>query len=140
MSNSLKSKSKYGQLLQSLISAMLLVFCMGASSQLAADFDFFENAEKIFTQLEIDKPKIRNELIDQSRSRIRDTQRRDTERVKIRFSLDQAASRARSQSGGRVIKAQTSWRNGQPIHTIRVLSDDKRVKTYRYDGVSGRRL
>ncbi len=140
MSNSLKSKSKYGQLLQSLTSAMLLVFCMGASSQLAADFDFFEKAEKIFTQLEVDKPKIRNELIDQSRSRIRDTQRRDTERVKIRFSLDQAASRARSQSGGRVIKAQTSWRNGQPIHTIRVLSDDKRVKTYRYDGVSGRRL
>lgn len=135
MSYSLKLKTKFLQALQKIVSAVMLISCITATSQLSADFGFFEEVDSIFTQLEVEKPKVRNNLIDQNRSR-----KRDSERAKIRFSLDQAASRARSQSGGRVIKAQTSWRNGQPIHTIRVLSDDKRVKTYRYDGVSGRRL
>ena len=135
MSYPLKSKSKRYQSLQKLITAMMIVTCIGVTPQLAADFSFFDQASDILTQLETKNPKLKNNLIDTERSR-----QREKPRARIRFSLDQAASRARSQSGGRVIKAQTRWSNGQPIHIIRVLSDDRRVKTYRYDGVTGRRL
>ena len=135
MSHSLKSKLNIFQSLQKLLSVVLLVLISTVSTQVSADFNFLEEVSNIYTQLEVEKPNIQNDLIDRSRSRTR-----AEPRVKIRFSLDQAVSRARSQSGGRVIKAQTSWRNGQPVHIIRILSDDKRVKTYRYDGVSGRRL
>ncbi len=136
MSHSLKSKLKVPQSLKKFLSLVLLVLVSSVSTHLSADFNFLEDASKIFSQLEVDKPKIQNDLIDRERSRVREQQ----PPVKIRFSLDQAVSRARSQSGGRVIKAQTTWKNGQPMHIIRILSDDKRVKTYRYDGVSGRRL
>ena len=136
MSHSLKSKLTVPQSLQKLLSVALIVLVSSVSTQLSADSNFLEDASKIFTQLEVVKPKIQNDLIDRERSRVREQQ----PPVKIRFSLDQAVSRARSQSGGRVIKAQTTWRNGRPMHIIRILSDDKRVKTYRYDGVSGRRL
>ena len=136
MSHSLKSKLKVSQSLQKFLSVVLLVLVSSVSTQLSADYNFIEDASKIFSQLEVDKPNIQNDLIDRERSRVREQQ----PPVKIRFSLDQAVSRARSQSGGRVIKAQTTWRNGRPMHIIRILSDDKRVKTYRYDGVSGRRL
>ena len=134
MSHSLKSKLNIFQSLQKLLSVVLLVLISTVSTQVSADFNFLEEVSNIYTQLEVEKPNIQNDLIDRSRSRTR-----VEPRIKIRFSLDQAVSRARSQSGGRVIKAQTSWRNGQPVHIIRILSD-KRVKTYRYDGVSGRRL
>ncbi len=135
MRDSTKSKSKLLKTLPKILSAVLLMVCLNFSTQLSADFGLLKDADNIFAQLEVDKPKVQKDLIDRKRSRSR-----NIERAKIRFSLDQAARRARSQSGGRVIKAQTSWRNGQPVHTIRILSDDKRVKTYRYDGVSGRRL
>jgi uncharacterized membrane protein YkoI len=77
-------------------------------------------------------------LIDTRRSRsYRDSQEQRTD---VRVSLDQAVSMIRQSSGGRVIKANTSYRNGRPVHNIRVLSDNKRVHTYRIDAVSGRRL
>lgn len=135
MSYTLKLTTKLNNSLGKLLASMMIVTCFGVAPQLAADFTLFEDASDIFTQLETKKPKFQNDLIDRERTR-----QREQPRARIRFSLDQAASRARSQSRGRVIKARTTWSNGKPIHVIRVLSDDKRVKTYRYDGVTGRRL
>jgi len=131
----MKSKLNLSKVSLNFYSTVFLVIALLGSPQIAADFDFYSESPDIFTQLELDKPRLKKDLIDRERSRTR-----DRPRARIRFSLDQAASRARSQSGGRVIKAQTRWRNGQPVHIIRILSDDKRVKTYSYDGVSGRRL
>jgi len=128
----MKSKTTIIQSLQTLLSACLLIMVFFTGTQLSADFDFFTENSDILSQLE--KPKLRNDLIDRKRSRSS-----DNTRARIRFSLDQAASRARRDSGGTVIKARTTWSNGQPIHSIRVKVNN-RIRTYRFDGVSGRRL
>lgn len=82
---------------------------------------------------------VQNNLIDTSRSRNR-SNNESQERLEIRVSLDQAVSMVRRSSGGRVIKASTSYRNGRPVHSIRVLTDNNKVRTYRIDAVSGRNL
>ncbi len=55
------------------------------------------------------------------------------------MSLDQAVRQARDKSNGRVISAETREKNGQRYHNIRILTDDGRVRRYRYDAGEGRR-
>ena len=131
-----------------------------SSNSLSADNDFMKLADKFIAQAEQSESKRSkkkrssysssnrqfNNLIDTSRSRSRSTadsqdkSERSKERIEIRVSLDQAVSMVKRSSGGRVIKANTSYSNGRPVHSIRVLSENNRVRTYRIDAVSGRRL
>lgn len=55
-------------------------------------------------------------------------------------SLDSAVSRARQRSNGRVLSAETREVDGRPVHYIRLLTPDGRVKRVRIDARSGRRL
>ena len=55
------------------------------------------------------------------------------------LSLDQAVRQARDKSNGRVISAETREKNGQRYHNIRILTDDGKVRRYRYDAGEGRR-
>jgi hypothetical protein len=52
-------------------------------------------------------------------------------------SLDQAVAQVRRRTGGRVLSAETQMSNGVPIHHIRVLTSDQRVRTIRVDGRTG---
>ena len=56
------------------------------------------------------------------------------------YSLDQAVARVRREFGGKIIRAETRRSNGRPVHHIKVLSDNGRVRTVRVDGVTGRIL
>ncbi len=56
------------------------------------------------------------------------------------YSLDQAVAKVRRQYGGKIIRAETRKSNGRPVHHIKVLSDNGRVRTVRVDGVTGRIL
>lgn len=55
-----------------------------------------------------------------------------------RYSLDQAVNKVRRQYGGKVIKAETRERDGNPVHYIKLLSGDGKVRTVRVDGRTGR--
>lgn len=55
-------------------------------------------------------------------------------------SLDQAVAMVRRQTGGRIIKANSTSSNGRTIHMIRVLTQDGKVFTVRVDAASGRIL
>ena len=55
------------------------------------------------------------------------------------MSLDQAVRQAREKSNGRVISAETREKNGQRYHNIRILTDDGKLRRYRYDAGEGRR-
>lgn len=52
-------------------------------------------------------------------------------------SLDQAVSIAQRRHPGRVVRAETTMRNGRLVHEIRILGDDGRVVTVRIDAASG---
>ena len=55
-----------------------------------------------------------------------------------RTSLDQAVEEARSRFPGRVLSAETQRQGGRESHSIRILTDDGRVKRLRIDAESGR--
>lgn len=55
------------------------------------------------------------------------------------MSLEQAVRQARDNSNGRVISAETREKNGQRYHNIRILTNDGKVRRYRYDADDGRR-
>ena len=55
------------------------------------------------------------------------------------MSLDQAVRQARDKSNGRVISAETREKNGQRYHNIRILTNDGKVRRYRYDADDDRR-
>ncbi|HEB95476.1 MAG TPA: ribosome biogenesis GTPase RsgA [Sedimenticola thiotaurini] len=55
-------------------------------------------------------------------------------------SLDSAVSGVRQRSGGRVLSAETRQEEGRPVHYIRLLTPDGRVRRVRIDARSGRRL
>ncbi|MCZ6561042.1 MAG: hypothetical protein O6931_09180 [Gammaproteobacteria bacterium] len=57
-----------------------------------------------------------------------------------RFTLDQAVDKVRAMYGGKIIKASTQRQKGHPIHIIKILGDDGRVKTVRIDGITGQEL
>ena len=55
-----------------------------------------------------------------------------------RKSLDEAVSEARDRYPGRVLSAETERRGGRESYSIRILTDDGRVKRLRVDPESGR--
>jgi hypothetical protein len=55
------------------------------------------------------------------------------------MSLDQAVRQARDKSNGRLISAETQEKNGQRVHNIRILTDDGKVRRFRYDAGGDRR-
>ncbi|OOZ36215.1 hypothetical protein BOW51_08185 [Solemya velesiana gill symbiont] len=54
-------------------------------------------------------------------------------------SLDREVERVRRETGARVLSAETRRVDGQPVHVIRVLTDDGRVKRFRIDASPGNR-
>jgi uncharacterized iron-regulated membrane protein len=54
-----------------------------------------------------------------------------------RISLDQAVSMVLGRYGGKVIRAESRTRNGRTIHSIKLLTDDGRVRTVQVDGETG---
>ena len=52
-------------------------------------------------------------------------------------SLDQAVAQVQRRTGGRVLSAETRMENGEPVHHIRVLTDNNRVRTIRVHGETG---
>lgn len=52
-------------------------------------------------------------------------------------SLNQAVAIAQRRHPGRVVRAETTMRNGRTVHEIRILGDDGRVVTVRIDAASG---
>ncbi len=56
------------------------------------------------------------------------------------FTLDQAVDKVRARYGGKVIKASTRRQKDRPVHIIKILGDDGRVRTVRVDGINGRIL
>jgi uncharacterized membrane protein YkoI len=55
-----------------------------------------------------------------------------------RKSLDEAVSEARDRYPGRVLSAETDRRDGRESYSIRILTDDGRVKRLQVDPESGR--
>ncbi|MEJ2593412.1 MAG: ribosome biogenesis GTPase RsgA [Candidatus Thiodiazotropha sp.] len=55
------------------------------------------------------------------------------------ISLDQAVEQARERTGGRVISAETREKNGHRIHSIRILTNDGKVRRLRIDAGDDRR-
>jgi hypothetical protein len=55
------------------------------------------------------------------------------------MSLEQAVRQARDKSNGRVISAETREKNGQRYHNIRILTNDGKLRRYRYDAGEDRR-
>jgi len=52
-------------------------------------------------------------------------------------SLNQAVAIAQRRHPGRVVRAETTTRNGRTVHEIRILGDDGSVVTVRIDAASG---
>ncbi len=52
-------------------------------------------------------------------------------------NLDEAISRVRRQSDGRVLSAETVRNNDRAEHRVRVITDDGRVRRYRLDARTG---
>ena len=56
------------------------------------------------------------------------------------MDLNSAVAQVRAQTGGRVLAASTVYIDGRPVHVIRVLTRDGRVRTFRIDAQNGNRL
>lgn len=54
------------------------------------------------------------------------------------ISLDEAIARARRQSDGKILSAETVRDGGRNVHRIKILTGDGRVKRMQYDAASGR--
>jgi len=54
------------------------------------------------------------------------------------ISLDEAIARARQQSDGKILSAETVRDRGRNVHRIKILTRDGRVKRVQYDAASGR--
>lgn len=48
------------------------------------------------------------------------------------LSLEQAVKKARENTGGRVISAETREQDGRQFHNIRILTNDGKVRRLRY--------
>lgn len=51
--------------------------------------------------------------------------------------LDEAVANLRRGGPGRVLSAETLERDGQPVHRIKILTNEGRVKRYQFEGESG---
>jgi uncharacterized membrane protein YkoI len=56
------------------------------------------------------------------------------------MSLEQATRAALRVFPGRVARAETLERGGRRIHEIRILGEDGRVRSFRFDATSGRAM
>jgi uncharacterized membrane protein YkoI len=55
-----------------------------------------------------------------------------------RIDLEEAIERVLARHPNAVVvKAETRYRNGRPVHHVRILTSDGRVRTVKIDGVSG---
>ena len=54
------------------------------------------------------------------------------------ISLDEAIARARQQSDGKILSAETVRDRGREVHRIKILTREGRVKRMQYDAASGR--
>ena len=54
------------------------------------------------------------------------------------ISLDEAIARARQESDGTLLSAETVRDGGRSVHRIKILTRDGRVKRMQYDAASGR--
>ena len=52
-------------------------------------------------------------------------------------SLEQAVAQVQRRIGGRVLSAETRMEDGVPVHHVRVLMENQRVRTVRVDGQTG---
>ena len=55
-------------------------------------------------------------------------------------SLDEVVSGLRDRRAGKVLSADTVQEDGRPVHRIRILNDEGRVRGLRFDGDTGRPL
>jgi hypothetical protein len=53
------------------------------------------------------------------------------------ISLDEAVSRMRQQSNGKVLSAETVWVDGRKVYRIKILTKDGRVKRKQIDAETG---
>jgi uncharacterized membrane protein YkoI len=56
------------------------------------------------------------------------------------ISLDQAVSRARQQTNGKVLSAETVRVDGRKVHRIKILTKKGRVKRLQYDVRTGQKI
>ncbi len=54
--------------------------------------------------------------------------------------LDRAVARIRERTGGRVLAAETQFVDGRPVHMIRILTPDGKVRNFRIDARTGQDL
>jgi uncharacterized membrane protein YkoI len=54
--------------------------------------------------------------------------------------LDSAVARIRKQTGGRVLAAETRFIDGRPVHVIRVLTPNGKVRIFQIDAETGKQL
>ena len=64
--------------------------------------------------------------------------RSDSSRQSV--SLDEAVSRVRRQTNGKILSAETLVVDGRSVHRIKVLTDNGRVRRLQLDAASGGRL
>ena len=64
--------------------------------------------------------------------------RRDSSRQGV--SLDEAVSRVRRQTNGKILSAETVVVDGRNVHRIKVLTEKGRVRRLQVDARSGRRV
>jgi len=69
----------------------------------------------------------------EQRGRERYQERRNSEYV----DLDRAVSRVRDRTGGRILSAKTKRSDGRPVHVIRVMTENGKVRRIRVDAGSG---
>ena len=56
------------------------------------------------------------------------------------YSLDETVSGVRRRYPGKVLSADTIDQGGRPVHRIRILNDEGRVRGLRFDGNTGKPL
>lgn len=56
------------------------------------------------------------------------------------YSLDEAVSGVRRRNPGRVLSADTVRQDGRPVHRVRIIDENGRVRGYRIDGETGKPL
>jgi uncharacterized membrane protein YkoI len=54
--------------------------------------------------------------------------------------LDSTVARVRKQTGGRVLAAETKFIEGRPVHVIRVLTPNGKVRIFQIDAATGKQL
>jgi uncharacterized membrane protein YkoI len=64
----------------------------------------------------------------------------DTREKQPSRDLDSTVARVRKQTGGRVLAAETRFIEERPVHVIRVLTPDGKVRIFQIDAATGKQL